>query len=242
VDVLEVELAVPASVRAAASEYLEKHDALSILVNNAGVMACPLTRTAEGWEMQFATNHIGHFLLTCLLAPALKAGAPARVVNLTSAGHRLSNVDFDDPHFETREYDKWVSYGQSKTANVLFSVELTKRLRASGILSNAVHPGVIQTELGRHLTQQDIDALIGQNANELKFKTIQAGAATSIWAAVSPDLEARGGLYLEDCHIADAGESAFGGGGVEPYAVDGSAAARLWELTEKMLGQKFDLA
>ena len=142
----------PASVRACAKGWLADHDALHLLINNAGIMACPLARTAEGYELQLATNHLGHFLLTGLLAPALLAGAPARVVNVSSAGHRLAGVDFDDLHFERREYDKWVAYGQSKSANVLFSCELDRRLRDRGVRSFALHPGVIMTELARHLS------------------------------------------------------------------------------------------
>ena len=152
-EVMELELHRPESVRHFAKEWLAGHPKLNLLVNNAGVMACPLARTDEGWEMQLATCHLGHFLLTALLAPALRAGAPARIVNVSSGGHRFAPVDFDDPHFERREYDKWASYGQAKTANVLHAVELDRRLREHGVRAFALHPGVIVTELGRHLTQ-----------------------------------------------------------------------------------------
>jgi NAD(P)-dependent dehydrogenase (short-subunit alcohol dehydrogenase family) len=244
VDVGQVELSVPDSVRAFARGWLGRHDRLDLLINNAGVMACPLMRTAEGWEMQFATNHLGHFLLTCLLAPALRAGAPARVVNLSSAGHRFSDVDFDDPHFERRPYDKWASYGQSKTANVLFSVELNRRLSPHGVTANAVHPGGIRTELGRHLTPQDIEALLARAGapGGITFKSVEAGAATSVWAATSPELEGRGGLYLEDCHVGEPREGALGVGGYLPYARDPDRAARLWALSERTLGETFPLA
>ena len=209
-------------------------------------MACPLTRTAEGWEMQFATNHLGHFLLTNLLAPALKAGAPGRIVNLSSAGHRFSDVHFDDIHFNSRDYEKWSSYGQSKTANVLFSVELTRRLAPYGITANAVHPGGIQTELGRHLTQADIDALLARvstpgSSGGIKFKTIPAGAATSVWAATSPELDGRGGLYLEDCHIGELKTDPTASSGYFAYATDPASATRLWAVSEETLGEKFDL-
>lgn len=244
VDVAEVELSVPASVRAFARSWLAGHDRLDLLINNAGVMACPLMRTAEGWEMQFATNHLGHFLLTCLLAPALKASGAARVVNLSSAGHRFSDVDFDDIHFQRRPYDKWVAYGQSKTANVLFSVELNRRLAPAGVTANAVHPGGIMTELGRHLTPEDIAALqarVGTSPGGFQFKSIPAGAATSVWAATSADLEGRGGLYLEDCHIArPATEGASDG--VNAYALDPERAKRLWAVSEETLGEAFSLA
>jgi NAD(P)-dependent dehydrogenase (short-subunit alcohol dehydrogenase family) len=244
VDVSEVELSVPDSVRAFAKSWLSRNGKLDLLINNAGIMACPLIRTREGWEMQLATNHLGHFLLTCLLVPALRAGTQARIVNLSSAGHLLSDMDFEDPHFERRPYDKWVSYGQSKTANVLFSVELTKRLARYGITANAVHPGGIQTELGRHLVQDDIAILMARTstAGGFKYKTIPSGAATSVWAATSPTLQERGGLYLEDCGIA-APVSGGGGGvsGYAPYACDEASAARLWTFSEQTLGQSFPL-
>ena len=246
IDVGEVELAVPASVRAFASQWMATHGPLNLLINNAGVMACPLERTVEGWEMQFATNHLGHFLLTNLLAPALRAGAPGRIVNLSSAGHRFSDVNLEDPHFNSRDYEKWSSYGQSKTANVLFSVELTKRLAPFGITANAVHPGGIQTALGRHLTQSDIEALMSRvtaaGGSGFKFKTIPAGAATSVWAATSPELEGKGGLYLEDCHIGELKSDPAASSGYFAYARDPGRAAQLWALSEKTLGQTFDLA
>ncbi len=246
IDVAQVDLSVPDSVRAFAKTWLAGHGPLNLLINNAGVMACPLTRTAEGWEMQFATNHLGHFLLTNLLMPALKAGAPGRIVNLSSAGHRFSDVHFDDIHFNSREYEKWSSYGQSKTANVLFSVALNKRLAPWGITANAVHPGGIQTELGRHLTQTDIEALMSRvtvagGSGGFKFKTIPAGAATSVWAATSPSLEGKGGLYLEDCNIGELKTEPTASSGYFAYATDPASAARLWALSEEMLGQKFDL-
>lgn len=240
VDVGAVELSIPDSVRAFAASWLGANAQLDLLINNAGVMACPLMRTKEGWEMQLATNHFGHFLLTCLLAPALRAAGKARVVNLSSAGHHMSNVDFDDPHFERRAYEKWASYGQSKTANILFSVELNKRLAKDGITANAVHPGAIITELGRHLGAEDYEVLKARTktVGSYTYKTVPAGAATSVWAATSPTLEGRGGLYLEDCQIAKPGS---GISGYAPYALDETGAARLWALTEKTLGEKFPL-
>lgn len=242
VDVGELELLSPESVRAFAKGWLASHDRLNLLINNAGVMICPLGRNEQGWETQFATNHLGHFLLTNLLVPALKAGAPARVVNLSSGGHRMGNVDFDDPNFEHREYDKWVSYGQSKTANVLFSVELDRRLSGAGVTANAVHPGVIMTELARHMTETDMKDLSSRapSGNALRFKPVEAGAATSVWAAVSPELEGRGGLYLEDCQIGKPVGEAEGTGGYEPYALDPEAAKRLWALSEELIGETFD--
>jgi NAD(P)-dependent dehydrogenase (short-subunit alcohol dehydrogenase family) len=241
-DVGTLELLDPESVRGFAKTWLADHGELNILVNNAGIMACPLERNARGWEMQFATNHLGHFLLTCLLVPALRAGTPARIVNLSSGGHRFGSVDFEDPNFERREYDKWSSYGQSKTANILFSVELTKRLATDGITANAVHPGVIMTELARHLQEADMETLQSRAPKGgLRFKPVEAGAATSVWAATSPDLEGRSGLYLEDCRIGLPAEEAGETGGYADYAVDPENAARLWKLSEQILGEEFDL-
>lgn len=241
VDVGQLELSVPDSVRVFAKQWLAEDPELHLLINNAGIMACPLERTAEGWEMQLATNHIGHFLLTCLLAPALRAGAPSRVVNLSSGGHRFGPVDFEDPHFERRAYDKWLAYGASKTANVLFSVGLTARLGAAGVHANAVHPGVIMTALARHLQAEDL-ATLQESAPSggLTFKPVEAGAATSVWAATSPELEGRGGLYLEDCRVGEeVGPDADGEGGFAAYAVDPEAADRLWALSEEWVGQTF---
>jgi NAD(P)-dependent dehydrogenase (short-subunit alcohol dehydrogenase family) len=242
VDVLEIDLLLPDSIRAFAKSWLAGGDALHILINNAGVMACPLDRNALGWEMQFASNHLGHFLLTCLLVPALEAGAPSRIVNLSSGGHRFGGIDFDDPNYERREYDKWGAYGQSKTANVLFSVELTRRLAGRGITANAVHPGVIMTELARHLQQADMEDLQSRAPKGgLSFKPVEAGAATSVWAATSPELKGRGGLYLEDCQIGKPADEAGDAGGYADWAVDPKAAKKLWELSEDLLGEKFPL-
>src|SRR5438445_10762227 len=239
VDVMELDLSSPASVRRFAREYLARHPVLHVLINNAGVMACPLARTPEGWEMQFATNHLGHFLLTGLLAPALRAGAPARVVSLSSSGHRLSPVVFEDIHFERRAYDKWLAYGQSKTANALFAVEFDRRLAPAGVRANAVHPGAIVTELGRHLSPEDIAALQARSPGGQGFhwKSVPAGAATSVWAATAPELDDRGGLYLEDCGIAAPKTSHDQLTGYEPYALDPAAAARLWTVSERTIGE-----
>lgn len=238
VDVVELELASLPSVRACAAAWLERHGPLNLLINNAGVMACPLTRVDNGWELQFATNHLGHFLLTGLLLPALKAGAPARIVNLSSAGHRFGPVHFEDIHYQTRPYSKFEAYGQSKTANVLFSLALTRRLAGLGITANAVHPGVIMTDLGRHLTPEDLaDFPSDRPIEEMQFKTIASGAATSVWAATAPELEGRGGLYLEDCHVAlPAAETEDGG--YSPWALDPDAAERLWAISEDLVGEK----
>lgn len=236
-DVVELHLDSLPSVRSCAAGWLAGHGALNLLINNAGVMACPLERVGEGWERQFATNHLGHFLLTMLLLPALRDGAPARIVNLSSGAHRFGGVNFDDIHFNEREYDKFAAYGQSKTANVLFAVELGRRLAGSGVTINAVHPGVIMTELGRHLTPEDLAAFPGATSvDEMKFKTIEAGAATSVWAATAPELEGRSGLYLEDCHVAGPATADGVQVGYSSWAMDPEAAARLFALSEQLVG------
>ncbi|MBP6381144.1 MAG: SDR family NAD(P)-dependent oxidoreductase [Pseudomonadales bacterium] len=243
VDWLQVDLASLASVREAVRSYAGRHDRLNVLVNNAGVMASPLMYSADGHEMQFAVCHLGHFLLTCLLVPLLERGAPARVVNLSSGGHKLGGVDFEDPDFRARPYDKWVSYGQAKTANILFSVELTRRLAGCGITANAVHPGAIATtDLARHLGPSDFGEMMRRTkfSDRVPFKSMEAGAATSVWAAVAPELEGCGGLYLEDCHVAEVSDDPDNGqSGCRSYATDPLAARRLWSLSEQLAGERF---
>ena len=216
-----------ASVREFAGWFRERHDVLHLLVNNAGVMATPFDRTADGFELQFGTNHLGHFLLTVLLLPVLRASAPARIVNVSSAGHRASDIVWDDPNFERRPYEKWAAYGQSKTANILFSVELERRHGSAGVHAYAVHPGMIATELGRHLSSDDFATLSKRAAGNLpRRKSIEAGAATTVWAATAPELSERGGFYLEDCTISDQHA---------PWALDPDAAERLWSLSEELV-------
>jgi NAD(P)-dependent dehydrogenase (short-subunit alcohol dehydrogenase family) len=230
-----LDLASLDSVRAFAQWYSDTHDRLHLLINNAGVMYTPFERTAEGFEMQFGTNHVGHFLLTNLLVPMLLANPPSRVVNLSSGGHRGSDIVWDDPNFDRREYDKMSAYGQSKTANILFSVELDRRLADRGVHAYAVHPGMIATELGRSMTRDDF-ARMEEMAKHAPSgglpprKTVEQGAATSVWAATAPELDGRGGTYLADCEVTD--EHA-------PWARDPESAARLWTLTEDLIGQQF---
>jgi NAD(P)-dependent dehydrogenase (short-subunit alcohol dehydrogenase family) len=230
VHVEEVELADPERVGDFVRRWTGDHDAVQILVLNAGVMACPLTRTAEGFELQFATNHLGHFRLTTGLLDALRAGAPARVVSVSSGGHVISPVVFDDVHYERREYDPWSAYGQSKTANVLFAVELDRRYRDAGIRAFAVHPGVIATDLARHLTPETIAEIMSrtEGAGE-SLKSVEAGAATAVWAATAPELDEKGGVYLANCAIAPSVEE--GSPGYTAHAVDADAARRLWDLS-----------
>lgn len=233
------------SVRAAAADILSRFPHIHLLVNNAGVMACPLARTAQGFELQFGTNHLGHFLFTGLLAPALVAaaaesGQDSRVISLSSAGHRFGEVNFDDPNYEHRDYDKWVAYGQSKTANALFAVGFDERFKARRVRAFAVHPGVIMTELSRYMVPEDFELLraAAPPGEEMTFKSVEQGAATSVWGATSAQLAGRGGLYLEDCHIAEpaaAGRS----GGVAAYATDPVLADRLWALSETLVGPAF---
>ena len=207
-------------------------------------MACPLEKTRDGFERQFGTNHLGHFLMTGLLAPALLRGAPARVVSVSSLGHERSPVDFDDIHFERRPYDKWVSYGQSKTANVLLAVELERRLGERGVHAFAVHPGVIMTDLARHMLPEDFEMMRARTrarGAELRLKSVEQGAATSVWAATGPELEGRGGLYLEDCRVAEVIDAESAPGGVRPFAIDPETARRLWSVSEEMVGQGFPL-
>jgi NAD(P)-dependent dehydrogenase (short-subunit alcohol dehydrogenase family) len=232
-----LDLASLDSVRAFAQWYSDTHDRLHLLINNAGVMYTPFERTAEGFEMQFGTNHVGHFLLTNLLVPMLLADPPSRVVNLSSGGHRGSDIVWDDPNFERREYDKMSAYGQSKTANILFSVELDRRLADRDVHAYAVHPGMIATELGRSMTGDDFARMaeLAKNAPSGGLpprKTVEQGAATSVWAATAPELDARGGTYLADAEVTD--EHA-------PWARDPESAARLWTLTEALVGQEFPL-
>lgn len=239
VELVELDLADLDSVRRCGSQVLDLAPELHVLVNNAGVMAPPLLRTAQGFELQLGTNHLGHFLLTRLLEPALVAAAPSRVVNVSSRGHLRAGMDFDDPHWRTRDYDKWKAYGQSKTANVLFTVELERRLGGKGVHAYALHPGVILTELSRHLTQDDVAALStrgrGGSKGGLTLVDVPTGAATQVWAATSPELAGRGGLYLEECAVAGP-TPGDGSAGYAPYAVDPDAAARLWEWSEREVG------
>lgn len=240
VHVAKLELVDHSSIRAFADDVGETYDSLNILINNAGVMGCTKTLSPQGWELQFATNHIGHFLLTNLLVPLLRAGAPSRVICVTSAGHLRAPVDFDDLHFERRQYDKWVAYGQSKTANALFAVGLDKRLAPQHVRAFAVHPGAIVTDLGRHMDQADM-AAIGATieAETGGFKEVASGAATAVWAATAPELDGRGGLYLEDCsESAPVGSDGISTG-YRDYAVDPKLAQRLWKVSEKMVGQTF---
>jgi NAD(P)-dependent dehydrogenase (short-subunit alcohol dehydrogenase family) len=234
-EVLRLDLASLADVRRFAAEFLASHDHLDVLINNAGVMACPQAATTDGFELQIGTNHVGHFLLTQLLDPVLGDGS--RVVALSSAGHRFSDVDLDDPNFEHSAYDPWVAYGRSKTANALFAVELDRRLRARGAHAYSLHPGGIITELGRHLTEETMAALTESvpEGEAIEWKTVPQGAATSVWAATAAELDAHGGAYLEDCAVATPNLDPMSRGGIKPYAIDPARATALWDRTEQWI-------
>jgi NAD(P)-dependent dehydrogenase (short-subunit alcohol dehydrogenase family) len=235
VEVGDLQLDDQDSVRAFAERFDRPID---LLINNAGVMASPLFRVGPGWEGQFATNHLGHYTLTNLLWPRLNAGA--RVVELTSAAHRISGIRWDDMQFDRDPYDKWQAYGQSKTANSLFALQLDQFGQDDGIRAFAVHPGGIMTPLQRHLSREEMQASgwLDEDGNVIvKFKTPEQGAATSVWAATSPQLEGMGGVYCADCDIANVVDSIQpGGGGVIAHAVDPDQAARLWEASANLTG------
>jgi NAD(P)-dependent dehydrogenase (short-subunit alcohol dehydrogenase family) len=213
---------------------------LHLLINNAGVMALPaLELTADGWEMQFATNHLGHFALALGLHDALAAAGDARIVSLSSRGHLRSPVIFEDINFTSRPYDRWLAYGQSKTANVLFAVEANRRWSGEGITANAVHPGAIPTNLSRHMTSDELERL--RESGLFRYKTIEQGAATSVLVATSPLLEGIGGRYFEDCNEAEVIDPTAAEGeptsGVAAYALDPDNARQLWDVSVAATGQ-----
>ena len=250
-----VDLADSRSIRSFAVTYLDGHTAIDVLINNAGVMACPFGRTVDGFETQFGTNHLGHFLLTALLSPALLAGDDPRVVTLSSGGHAWADVDLIDPNFETTPYSPWIAYGQSKTANALFARELARRGGLHGLLSFSVHPGAIITDLGRHLTDELMVEMIDSSAARsaettpppnaspgagLTFKSLEAGAATQVWAATAPGLEDLTGGYLADCGPGVLGADPAQNGFL-PYVRDEQHARSLWEVSEALVGSPFAL-
>jgi NAD(P)-dependent dehydrogenase (short-subunit alcohol dehydrogenase family) len=235
VEVDELDLADLDGVRAFAERFLATGRNIDLLINSAGIMACPETRVGPGWEAQFATNHLGHYALVNRLLPAIAPGG--RVVSVSSRGHHRSAIRWDDPQFDTG-YDKWQAYGQSKTANVLFAVHLDTLARNRGVRAFSLHPGVILTNLGRHMTERDwIDIGLTDEAGNIimtNLKTAEQGAATQVWAATSAQLDGMGGVYCEDCDIAEPATDATGG--VRDYAVDPEQAARLWTLSANLTG------
>jgi NAD(P)-dependent dehydrogenase (short-subunit alcohol dehydrogenase family) len=248
-ELVELDLANLKSIRSCADRLLAKAEPFDVVIANAGVMATPLDHTADGFETQFGTNHLGHFVLVNRIAPLIRAGG--RLINVSSAGHRYSNVDMDDPNFERTPYDPFVAYGRSKTANILFAVAFDQRHRERGVRAAAVHPGIIETELTRHMTatwlQTRVDQINQQRAAAgkppLQRKSMAQGAATSVWAAVVAPAGEVGGRYCENCHLAeivadDVPTSAVTEG-VRAYAVDPTTADALWKKSEEMVGESF---
>jgi NAD(P)-dependent dehydrogenase (short-subunit alcohol dehydrogenase family) len=244
-ELAELDLASLDSVRVCANALVDAGKPFDLIIANAGVMACPYGKTVDGFETQFGTNHLGHFLLVNRIASLMKRGS--RLVNLSSAGHRYSDVDLDDPNFERTPYDPWTAYGRSKTANILFAVEFDRRHKGDGIRATAVHPGGIQTELSRHIGEDGINKLIesinaqtrAKGEPDFKFKTIPQGAATSVWAGVVAAAADVGGLYCEDCHVAEIEPDAAKRAGVKPYALNPETAKALWAKSEEMVSERF---
>jgi len=248
VELEQLDLLDPASVDSFAERFLATGRPLHLLINNAGIMAVPLTRDARGFESQFAANHLGHFQLTLRLWPGLRRANNARVVTLSSGAHRYSEFNFDDSNFERREYDKWKAYGQSKTANILFTLELDRRASKHGVRAFAVHPGRIATDLQRSIPLEELQKLgfrdehghIPEDQLRL-YKTVEQGAATSVWCATSPALNGMGGVYCENIDIAQAVPADHKEmNGVMPWAIDSDAAKQLWILSESLTGTGVD--
>jgi NAD(P)-dependent dehydrogenase (short-subunit alcohol dehydrogenase family) len=243
IEIAPMDLADLASVRSFADHYAGTGRALHLLINNAGIMACPLARVGKGWESQFGTNHLGHMALAMKLAPQLQAAEGARIVALSSIGHARSDVIWDDPHFNTRPYDKWEAYGQSKTANALFALGVDLLGRDIGVRAFSVHPGGIFTPLQRHLPDEEMVALGWKNADgtippavQASFKTPEQGASTTVWAATSPKLAGKGGVYCENCDVAQlAGPDSQRWEHAREWVCDDAKAEKLWAMSEKIL-------
>jgi NAD(P)-dependent dehydrogenase (short-subunit alcohol dehydrogenase family) len=248
-ELIALDLSDLKSVRASADALLKKGEPFDVVIANAGVMATPFGHTADGFETQFGTNHLGHFVFVNRIAPLIRAGG--RLINLSSSGHRFSNVDLEDPNFERTPYEAFIAYGRSKTANILFAVEFDRRHRERGVRAAAVHPGGIQTELGRHMDPGQLEAIVKQISQELtaegkgafEFKTVPQGAATSVWAGIVAPAEEIGGQYCENCHVgnlvADDAVINAASEGVRRYALDPKAAEALWKKSEELVGESF---
>jgi NAD(P)-dependent dehydrogenase (short-subunit alcohol dehydrogenase family) len=243
IEVIECDLASLANVRACSDALTARGERFDVVIANAGVMNCPFGHTVDGFETQFGTNHLGHFVLVNRIVPLIADGG--RIVILSSAAHRASDVDLDDPGFATTAYEPFAAYGRSKTANVLFAVELDRRLRERGIRATALHPGGIMTELMRHTSPELLQRMAAQSAVRAdgskgvptQVKTVPQGAATSIWAAFVAPADEIGGRFCEDCHVAEVEAAAYEG--VRPYAVDPERAKALWTTSEAMVGERF---
>lgn len=246
-ELVELDLASLQSVRACADALLADGRPFDVVIANAGVMRTPFGHTADGFETQFGTNHLGHFVLVNRIAPLIAPGG--RLVNVSSAGHRYSDVDLDDPNFERTPYDPIAAYGRSKTANILFAVEFDRRHRARGARATALHPGGIRTELDRHMAPGALEQTLAQVNAQLaaagqppfQWKTIPQGAATSVWAAFVAPAEAVGGRYCENCQVSEVSEGVIGptSPGVRAYALDPERAKALWARSEAMVGERF---
>ena len=248
-ELIELDLANLKNVRACADKLIAKGDPFDLVIANAGVMATPFEHTADGFERQFGTNHLGHFVLVNRIAPLLRTGA--RLINVSSGGHRFSNIDLDDPNFERTPYEPFIAYGRSKTANILFAVAFDERHRGRGIRAAALHPGVIQTELTRYMDPNHLQELRDRIENQLKaegrgpltWKTVPQGAATSVWAGVVAPADEIGGKYCENCHVSQVVPDEVVltplSEGVRGYALDSANAAALWKKSEEMVGESF---
>jgi NAD(P)-dependent dehydrogenase (short-subunit alcohol dehydrogenase family) len=248
-ELVELNLASLKNVRACADRLLAKGESLDVIIANAGVMATPFGHTADGFETQFGTNHLGHFVFVNRIAPLLREGG--RLINVSSAGHRFSNVDLEDPNFERTPYDPFVAYGRSKTANILFAVAFDERHRRSGVRAAAVHPGGVQTELSRHMGADAVQKMIDQTTQQrtaegkstFQLKTIPEGAATSVWAAVVSPSDVVGGQYCANCHVGkivpDDVTITAASEDVRRYALDSKNAKALWKKSEEMVGESF---
>jgi NAD(P)-dependent dehydrogenase (short-subunit alcohol dehydrogenase family) len=248
-ELVALDLASLASARACSDELLAAGKPFDVIIANAGVMATPFGHTTDGFETQFGTNHLGHFVFVNRIAPLIRAGG--RLINLSSSGHRFSNVDLDDPHFERTPYEPFVAYGRSKTANILFAVAFDRRHRERGVRAAAVHPGGIQTELARHMDPGQLQGMVDQISKQLaaegkgsfQFKTIPQGAATSVWAGVVASADEIGGRYCENCHVgqivADNVTISAISEGVRGYALDPGTAEALWRKSEELVGASF---
>jgi NAD(P)-dependent dehydrogenase (short-subunit alcohol dehydrogenase family) len=248
-ELVALDLASLKSVRACADELLARGEALDVVIANAGVMATPLGHTVDGFETQFGTNHLGHFVLVNRIVSLIRAGG--RLINLASAGHRFSKVDLNDPKFQLTPYDPFVAYGRSKTANILFAVAFDRRHRGRGVRAAAVHPGAIRTELGRHVDLAQIQKMVDQMNQQLaaegkapfQWKTIAQGAATSVWAGFIAPSDEVGGCYCENCHVGRIvpDDAVIGpiSEGVRAYALDPDNAEALWKKSEELVGESF---
>ncbi|HEY4050041.1 MAG TPA: SDR family NAD(P)-dependent oxidoreductase, partial [Acidobacteriaceae bacterium] len=249
-ELVALDLADLRSVRACADELLAKGERFDVVIANAGVMATPFGHTVDGFETQFGTNHLGHFVFVNRISPLIRAGG--RLINLSSSGHRSSNVDIEDPNFERTPYEPFVAYGRSKTANILFAVAFDQRHRQRGLRAAAVHPGGVQTELARHMDPSHVQAMVDQMSKQFaaegngpfQLKTLPQGAATSVWAGIVASADEIGARYCENCHVgnivADDVTISAVSEGVREYALDPTNAEALWKKSEELVGESFE--